>query len=201
MPHAAMARITRSGKFLSYVSVRSKLMRSPGPVACTIPRSSALQPDVVGAAYYWDAYRAPLRSPPAGVVDLFFAVFGHHPRWMRRALRVRNRFVRSLGLPVAAGSDEFDATRLDHYNVGDSIGRWPIYVLNDHELVAGRDNSHLDFRVSILRIAQGERPAVIVSTVCVVHNWAGKLYLFFVLPFHRIGIKYIIAQALRSGRL
>lgn len=176
-------------------------MRSSSPVPCSIPLSSALQPEVVERAYYWDSYRAPMKLPPAGVVDLFLGVFGHHPRWMRWALMARNRLVRRLGLSVPTAANDFDVPHRSQYQVGDLIGRWPIYVLDEHELVAGRDNSHLDFRVSVLRELKGDCPSVVVSTVCVVHNWTGRVYLFFVLPFHRFGVRYIIAQALRAGRL
>jgi hypothetical protein len=34
-----------------------------------------------------------------------------------------------------------------------------------------------------------------------VHNWFGRAYLFFIVPFHRWGVKYIIKRALRAGRL
>jgi hypothetical protein len=176
-------------------------MRSPTPVACTIPLSSALQPSVVAGAYYWDSYRAPLKTPPVSVIDVFFGVFGHHPRWMRAALMARNRLVRLLGLNVPAAEDDFEASRRNHYEVGHLIGRWPIYALNEQELIAGQDNSHLDFRVSILRELGNTHPSVVISTVCIVHNWTGKVYLFFVLPFHRFGVRYIISQALQAGRL
>ena len=176
-------------------------MRAADPVECQIPATSTLRPDAVNAAYYWDAYRAPIASPPASVVDLFFAVFAHHPHWMKAAIRSRNRVVRAFGLKVPPESDDFDRPRLTAYTVGDLIGRWPIYTLNDDELVAGRDSSHLDFRVSVLREVHAGSPTVAISTVCVVHNWVGKVYLLFVLPFHRRGVRYIIARALRAGRL
>lgn len=176
-------------------------MRATQPVEAEIPAASALRAEFTGPVYYWDSYRAPLRSPRASVVDLFFAVFGHHPGWMRWAIRGRNRAVRLFGLQVPAESDDFASTRRPSYAVGDTIGRWPIYALTDTELVAGRDNRHLDFRVSVLRLAHETPPTVAVSTVCVVHNGFGKAYLAFVLPFHRVGLRYIIARAMQAERL
>jgi hypothetical protein len=88
-----------------------------------------------------------------------------------------------------------------HFEVGDTIGPWPIYSLTVSELVAGRDNGHLDFSLSILRELEGPSAFAVVSTICVVHNGFGKAYLFFVDPLHRWGVKYIISRALPEGRL
>src|SRR5437588_434075 len=39
-------------------------------------------------------------------------------------------------------------------------------------------NKQMDFRVSVLKVPDGDRTSVVVSTICTVHNLAGKLYLF-----------------------
>jgi len=174
---------------------------APAPVECDVPEASALQPQLVAIAYFRDSYRASLTSPPPGVVEIFFGIFGHHPRWIKLALVLRNRVAKSCGLAVPAESDILEPPRKETYQVGDIIGPWPIFSVNENELIAGRNNGHLDFRLSILRELEGQSPSVVVSTICVVHNWIGKVYLFFIVPFHRWGVKYIIARALRAGRL
>ena len=57
------------------------------------------------------------------------------------------------------------------------------FLLSEDEVIAGRNNKHLDFRVSVLKLRDGNGSSVVVSTVCRVHNLAGKLYLSFVVPF------------------
>ena len=89
----------------------------------------------------------------------------------------------------------------DNYKVGDTIGPWPIFALSATELIAGRDNSHLDFRLSVLRAQEEYKPVVIVSTICNVHNLYGKIYLFFIIPFHKWGVQKLIARAVEAGRL
>lgn len=176
-------------------------MHAVTPVACAVPLSSGLRPHLVDAAYFWDSYRAPLRAPAPSVVELFFSIFGHHPGWIKAALLMRNRVAKLLGLAVPHDVDVLKASRQASYAVGDTIGPWPIYSITEHELIAGRDNRHLDFRVSIFRELTDGIPSVSVSTVCLVHNWFGKVYLFFVVPFHRWGVRYILRNALRAGRL
>jgi hypothetical protein len=87
------------------------------------------------------------------------------------------------------------------YSVGDKIGPWPIFFIGDNELVAGRNNKHLDFRLSVLKVVDGDAASVVVSTVCSVHNVFGKIYLFFIVPFHRSGVQTLLSNAVAASRL
>lgn len=170
-------------------------------VECEIPRSSLLDRGSIEAAYFRDSYRAPLRRAGASIVEVFFGIFGHHPAWMKLLLIVRNRVASSFGLDAPTASEIIKAGVRCSYAVGDKIGVWPIYALADNEVVAGRDNKHLDFRLSVLKEANRDGASVVVSTICVVHNRFGKVYLFFVVPFHRWGVKLLLSRAVAAGRL
>jgi len=156
---------------------------------------------LIEAAYFQDAYRAPLNRTTASVIDVFFAVFAHHPMWMRILLIVRNRIAAACGLDAPKTSEIVNLEIKSSYAVGDKIGVWPLFSLTETELVAGRDNKHLDFRVSVLKETGGEAASVVVSTVCVVHNVFGKLYLCFIVPFHKWGVRLLISRAILAGRL
>ena len=168
---------------------------------CNFPAGSLLDGQTVAAAYFRDSYRASLLKEHMNMVDIFFALFGHLPSWVKVALLTRNRFAAALGLEVPNASDIQNPTQKVHYQVGDLIGPWPIFFLSEHELIAGRDNTHLDFRLSLLRERRNGTSSVVVSTVCDVHNLYGKIYLFFIVPFHKWGVKQMISAAIRSGRL
>ncbi len=170
-------------------------------VECEVPAASVLDRSIIDAACFRDAYRAPLRRSDASVVDLFFAVLGHHPAWMKLALIVRNRLASLGGLAAPSASELLGAKRKSSYRVGDTIGVWSIFALSDTELIAGRDNHHLDFRLSILREAGGDQASVTISTICTVHNTFGKVYLFFIVPFHKWGVRWLIRAAIKAGRL
>jgi hypothetical protein len=77
----------------------------------------------------------------------------------------------------------------------------PLFALTATALVAGRDNKHLDFRLPVLKVTEGVTTSVVVSTVCTVHNLFGKVYLFFVVPFHKWGVQWLISKAISAGRL
>ena len=171
------------------------------PKACDVPKGTAIDRKVVDGAFFCDAYRATLTKPDASVIDIFFGVFGHHPAWMKQVLILRNRLAAAAGLATAADVDILHPQRRTHYQLGDLIGPWPIFGLTATELIAGRDNRHLDFRLSVLRELDGVRQTAVISTVCTTHNLYGRLYLRIVIPFHKWGVKLLISRALASGRL
>jgi hypothetical protein len=170
-------------------------------VKCNVPSSSVLDRRLIEAAYFQDSYCAPLSRKDAGIIDVFLAIFAHHPIWMKIALIVRHRMVSFFGLDAPPASDVLNFKIERSYSVGDKIGVWPILALTDTELIAGSDNKHMDFRLSVLKVTNGEAVSVVVSTICVVNNVFGKLYLFFVVPFHKWGVQRIIANAINAGRL
>ena len=170
-------------------------------VECDVPSGSTLGRELIERAYFRDAYRAPLSRRDLGIVDIFFGIFAHHPLWMKLLLIVRNKLASLVGLKAPMASEILHVEIKDRYAVGEKIGVWPIFSLSEQEIVAGRDNRHMDFRLSVLKLPNGDGPSVVVSTICTVHNVSGKLYLFFVLPFHRYGVRKLLANAVRARRL
>lgn len=168
---------------------------------CEVPSSSVLDRHRVESAYFRDSWRAPLGRQNAGIVEIFFAIFGHHPKWMKIALVARNRAATSCGLDAPTASEIMNLPVKSSYAVGEKIGVWPLFALSPNELVAGRDNKHLDFRLSVLKKSEGEDASVVVSTICTVHNRFGRVYLFFVIPFHRWGVRQLLSRAVAAGRL
>ena len=113
----------------------------------------------------------------------------------------RNKLVALIGLNGSTAAEVLDIKMRSHYAVGEKIGRWRIFALGENEVIAGGDDKHLDFRVSVLKAIEGDETSVIVSTVCAVHNLGGKIYLFFVVPLHRYGLRKLLANALAAQRL
>ena len=183
------------------------LMRATSPgihitvAKCDFPSASVLDRRLIEAAYFRDSYRGPLSRPDVAVIDIFFGIFGHHPLWLKILLIIRNGIASFCGLAAPTASEIIHLEVKSSYHVGDKIGVWPIFSLTETEIVVGRDNKHLDFRLSVLRLADGDTASVVVSTLCTVHNTFGKLYLFFVVPFHKWGVQRLISNAIVAGRL
>ncbi|MCA6113148.1 DUF2867 domain-containing protein [Bradyrhizobium cenepequi] len=170
-------------------------------VECDVPPGSMLSREVIEHAYFRDSYRAPLSRRELDIVDVFFGIFAHHPLWMKLLLIVRNKVASLAGLDAPTTSEVLNVEIKDRYVVGEKIGVWPIFSLSEDEVVAGRNNKHMDFRLSVLKVPDGDRTSVVVSTICTVHSLSGKLYLFFVVPFHRYGVQKLMANAIAAGRL
>jgi Protein of unknown function (DUF2867) len=170
-------------------------------IECDVPASSALDRELVGHCDFRDSYRVPLSRPGLGMVDIFFAVFGHTPRWMKAMLILRNAAARLAGLEAPTVAEIMKPEPRTAYRVGEKIGPWPVFFVGEDEIIAGRDNKHMDFRLSVLKVRSGEAADVVVTTVCSVHNWFGRIYLFLIVPFHRAGVQGLLSRAVRAGRL
>lgn len=170
-------------------------------VTCPMPDGSVLDRNWVETASYRDAYRVSLALNDATVVDIFFAVFGHHPTWLKAVLLARHRVGVWFGLDAASAAEILRPHQAQSYRVGQQIGPWPIFFLSDAELVAGRNNKHLDFRLSVRKELHPTSTTVIVSTVCIAHNVAGRAYLRAITPFHAWGVQRLIKRAVQAGRL
>jgi hypothetical protein len=170
-------------------------------IECDVPASSALDRDMIGASDFRDSYRVPLAHPDRGMAEIFFAVFGHTPFWMKAMLLLRNALARLAGLEVPTAAEIMTPEIRSAYGVGDKIGPWPVFFVGGDEIIAGRDNKHMDFRLSLLKVRNGGAADLVVSTICSTHNPFGRLYLFAIIPFHRAGVQGLLARALRAGRL
>src|SRR5712675_961207 len=170
-------------------------------VECDVPSSSVLSRDLIRTVHFHDSYRAPLAHPELGIVDIFFALFGHTPLWMKLLLIARNAAARLAGLEAPTVAEIMRPKIREFYSVGDKIGPWPIFFIGDNEIVAGRNNKHMDFRLSVLKAMDGDAMSVVVSTICTVHNVFGRIYLLFIVPFHRMGVRSLISNAVVAKRL
>lgn len=188
-PAADEGRQMRSGQF-------SAAMRETSlPATSLIDRALLLRSD------YRESIAIELSRADLSTIDAFFAIFGHRPGWMKSILILRNALAAPFGLEVSRHRDILSVERKPAYAVGDSLLGWTIFVHTPAELIVGRDNAHLDFRVSILREDAREQPRAVISTICDAHNMFGVAYLKAVLPFHKRGFRWLIARARSSGRL
>lgn len=170
-------------------------------VECDVPSGSMLSRELIERAYFRDSYKVQVSRRELGIVGVFFAIFAHHPLWMKLLLIVRNKVASLAGFDAPTASEILHVEIKDRYVVGEKIGVWPIFSLSEAEVVAGRNNKHMDFRISVLRVPDGDRTSVVVSTICTVHNLSGKLYLFLVVPLHRYGVRKLMVNALAARRL
>ena len=90
------------------------------------------------------------------------------PVWARFLLLIR----RAITTPFGLSNDGPTAS--------DKVGIFPVETENSHELIAGFNDKHLNFRVSVM--SRGGR--VYLATWVQTHNIGGRVYLCAIKPFH-----------------
>ena len=165
-----------------------------------MPASCAFNPDLA-KVYYWDSFEACLSRAGLSMSDIYLGIFAYLPRWMNWMLLLRTKIVSVFGIkgPTSAQLNSVEVKK--SYVVGEKIALFTLFSQNDNEIVAGGDDKHLDFRVSVLRLIEDGVSKVVLTTVVNPHNLFGKTYLFFILPFHKFGVKAIMSNAVAAGRI
>ena len=105
------------------------------------------------------------------------------PGWARFLLLIR----RVVSAPFGLSNDGPPAD--------DKLGPFPVECETETELIAGFNDRHLDFRVSVF--ATGER--VSLATWVHPHNIGGRLYLAVIMPFHIAIARNALARVAAAG--
>lgn len=90
------------------------------------------------------------------------------PGWAMALVRLRGVLVSPFGLSKT-GPEAID-----------KVGIFPVEHDDETEVIAGFNDRHLDFRVSVL----SENGRISLATWVHRHNLGGRLYLAAILPFH-----------------
>ncbi|RKE39339.1 uncharacterized protein DUF2867 [Paraburkholderia sp. BL23I1N1] len=146
-----------------------------------------------------DAYA--VRLPDNAIDDpelLARFLFAHQPAWVAKLLSLRDALVARLGLKTAkqlrAASSHASRERVDFFR---------IYTRSAREIILGENDSHLDFRLSVLQqtrdTREGSTRYLILSTVVHCHNGFGRFYILVIAPFHRLVVRSSLRRAARIG--
>ena len=74
------------------------------------------------------------------------------------------------------------------------LARGPRWVETLSRVVAGLDDTHLDFRVVVDVVAEPSGRRVTATTLVLTHNLLGRVYLRIILPFHRLIARTMLRQ-------
>ena len=151
--------------------------------------------------YYWDSFEACLSRPELNMTEIYLGIFSRLPEWAKWLLVARNKIVSVLGIKGPTSAQLNDTGLKETYVVGERIALFTLYSQDDNEIVAGGDDKHLEFKVSVLRVNEGGMSKVVLTTVVNPHNLFGKAYLFVVVPFHKFGVKTLMSRAVAARRV
>jgi len=100
-------------------------------------------------------------------------------------LNLRNLIVAPLGVKTSGDGEPAS---------GGVIGLFPVLSETPERLVAGFNDSHLDFRVVVDVASAGSSQQVTTTTLVLTHNWLGRTYLAVIMPFHRLVTRSLLRQ-------
>lgn len=147
-----------------------------------------------GASYY-DAYQIQTATADSSILKLAMQVLGSTPPWINFLMLTRNRVVGLFGLKNLGGMRDVRTDKaVENYRIGDRVGIFTLLYLAENEVILGDNDKHLEVRVSLFRQAA----ELTITTVVHNHNWLGRAYMLVVKPAHRVIVRVLLRQFLRS---
>ena len=140
---------------------------------------------LLAGAQFADAYRIMVQDTALDARAAAVRMFAQAPQWVDALLKLRNLIVAPFGLKTSGEGEPAS---------GGVIGLFPVLSETPRRLVAGFNDSHLDFRV-VVDVAPAESGQQVTTTTLVLtHNLLGRMYLTIVLPFHRLIARTMLRQ-------
>jgi hypothetical protein len=119
-------------------------------------------------------------------------IFAGQPKWIAMLLGVRDIAVWPFGLKRAL---DLKVAK------GDRLSIFRVFERHEDEIILGEDDTHLDFRMSVLvQPASEDRPQRLIVTTLVFYNrLLGRAYLGVIAPFHRLVVRASLDRAQKAG--
>lgn len=146
---------------------------------------------------YSDAFEAIIETGcNISLKEIQIEFWGGRPQWAIRLMKFRNLLVKPFGLKTDnILSKECIRKIVEQKEKSQGLN---LYASNEREIVVYKDDKHLRFYFSVLY----DGVKLSASTIVQMHNAIGRIYFFFIAPFHFILVKWqfqrIIKQILRK---
>lgn len=146
---------------------------------------------VLTGAQFIDAFRVEVGAAALNAREACTRMMLHGPRWIDALLRLRNILVRPFGLKTS-GEGAPAPSGL--------IGLFPVLSETPERLVAGFDDSHLDFRIVVDISGNAASRQVTSTTLVRTHNLLGRTYLALIMPFHKLVVRNMMGRIVEPVR-
>jgi uncharacterized protein DUF2867 len=140
---------------------------------------------LLAGAQFSDAFRVAIDGDRLDARGAAERMFGSSPRWIKTLMSLRDHLVKPFRLKTSRSTEK---------NVADTIGIFPVLSESPDRLVAGFNDTHLDFRVVVDVASSGHGQQVTATTLVLTHNLLGRVYLAIIRPFHRLIVRALLRQ-------
>jgi len=146
---------------------------------------------VLAGAQFIDAFRVEIGAAAVNAREACTRMVLHGPRWIDALLRLRNILVAPFGLKRSGEGEPAP------HGV---IGLFPVLSETPERLVAGFDDSHLDFRIVVDVTGDATDRQVTSTTLVRTHNLLGRSYLTLIMPFHKLVVRSMMTGIIEPVR-
>jgi len=127
--------------------------------------------------------------------DIMIRLWSDFPAWLNILFRLRNFLVKFVGLKTEKkDTDEFERLIRN----GGELGFASVPEKNDKETILLLKDKHLNAYLSVYVDNKQNSQDIYAITLVHFHNRFGRVYFFFIRPFHDIIVKSILRRTVKS---
>ena len=125
--------------------------------------------------------------------DLMISFWTDMPGWVNTLFKLRNFLVQFVGLK---GNEKNSISELETLvRTGGENEFMKIPAKDRYETVLLLSDKHLDAHLSLRK---ENNNSVSVNTLVYFHNWLGKVYFFFIKPFHGMVVQEVLKRTIKK---
>lgn len=130
---------------------------------------------------YTDTFITELRQD-SDIKDLYLRLVNTKSKTIDFLMSLRNKIMSIFGAKTVINETKGD------FAIGNNVGLFKIYYIDEKEIISGLKDSHLDFCISFYKIDN----KVLLSTLVKYNNTFGKVYMNIIKPFHKLIVKNML---------
>ncbi|SFJ12928.1 DUF2867 domain-containing protein [Bradyrhizobium sp. Gha] len=146
---------------------------------------------VLAGAQFIDAFRVDIGKAAVNAREACTRMVLNGPRWVDALVRLRNVLVTPFGLKTSGEGAPAP---------GGLIGLFPVLSETPERLIAGFNDSHLDFRIVVDVAGNAASRRVTLTTLVKTNNLLGRIYLTLITPFHKLVARGMMARIEQPAR-
>ena len=119
------------------------------------------------------------------------------PKWFENLFKLRNKIAAIFNLKASNETSDIGLVDKSKWEVGSEVGIFKVFAKTTNEIILGEDDTHLNFRVSLLLETHADHPSKKICTITTIvqyNNLLGEIYFFFVKPFHQLAIPILLKR-------
>lgn len=166
--------------------------------ATTMPEESLILQFI--PADYIDAFGCKVMGSKKNLYadELMLHFWMMKPLWVNLLFKLRNILVRPFGLATGDDNERIENLKEIIRAGSGTVGIMSVVGKSENELTVLMRDKHLDAYISIIVLNKTDYEQAIVSTLVNYNNSLGKIYFFFIKPFHKIVVKSMLNTSIKK---